>query len=370
MKSNLTPIAELIKKYTRTEPYEIVADTVLIVGDIHAGVSGDSPWHQHIISDAWDQIISYCVLNNIKYIIQTGDMFDVQKAVTQVTMNFVNNICEKLNKHDITMFVLVGNHDMHFKSVIYPNSCTELLTKHENIIVVSEPMKIKCNDAYIDLIPWLCDENKERIFKFIAESESQYCVGHWELTGFYFYKGLPSTGMESDFLKRYDKVYSGHFHTMSNSANVQYVGTPITLTRNDDNDTRGFWAFNPNDGSESFIPNHTTWHKRIDYPSSQEINVKDYKNLSVRLVITDKTKESDKLESQLEKVVYELKTQYHTTDFSSAEQKIDDVEIKTMFDIYREYVNGYDDLSDDEKETIYQRLVSLHIRSENGEKVK
>ena len=36
-----------------------------------------------------------------------------------------------------------------------------------------------------------------------------------------------------------------------------------------------------------FIPNNTTWHRRIQYPFKGKIDYKDFTNLSVRVIVTE-----------------------------------------------------------------------------------
>ncbi|EDP8999541.1 endonuclease, partial [Salmonella enterica subsp. enterica serovar Braenderup] len=204
--------------------------------------------------------------NGITTWIQYGDIFDVRKAITHKTMEFAREIVQMLDDAGITLHTVVGNHDMHFKNTLTPNASTELLAKYPNVKVYDKPTTVDFDGCLIDLIPWMCEENTGEILEHIKTSSASFCVGHWELNGFYFYKGMKSHGLEPDFLKTYKEVWSGHFHTISEAANVRYIGTPWTLTAGDENDPRGFWMFDTETERMEFIPNNTTWHRRIHYP--------------------------------------------------------------------------------------------------------
>ncbi|MFP9166840.1 hypothetical protein ACLI1Y_15840, partial [Enterococcus faecalis] len=169
------------------------------------------------------------------------DIFDVRKAITHKTMEFAREIVQTLDDAGITLHTIVGNHDLHYKNVMHPNASTELLAKYPNVKVYDKPTTVDFDGCLIDLIPWMCEENTGEILEHIKTSSASFCVGHWELNGFYFYKGMKSHGLEPDFLKTYKEVWSGHFHTISEAANVRYIGTPWTLTAGDENDPRGFW---------------------------------------------------------------------------------------------------------------------------------
>lgn len=282
---------------------------LLILGDLHCGVKDDDPWHENIIERAIDQAIEYSKMNGIKQWIQTGDWFDVRKAVTQRTMHFVRTrLTPKLRRAGITCFVVVGNHDMHLKDRIHPNSVTEILGNDDTYVVIDAPTTVNFDGLDIDLIPWLCKENAQDIFGFIDRSTSSMCVGHWELSGFYFYKNIPSSGYSSDFLKKYDRVISGHFHTQSEGGNVHYVGTPYTITAGDEDEPRGFWELDTQTKVFTFIPNEKTWHVRLAYPGIKPGDIKQYAGCSVRLIATEVDAGLIKVEHLLSKVVHDLRT--------------------------------------------------------------
>ncbi|EPB8915898.1 metallophosphoesterase, partial [Escherichia coli] len=280
---------------------------ILNLGDWHLGVKADDEWVQSIQLDGIKQAIEYSKKNGITTWIQYGDIFDVRKAITHKTMEFAREIVQMLDDAGITLHTVVGNHDMHFKNTLTPNASTELLAKYPNVKVYDKPTTVDFDGCLIDLIPWMCEENTGEILEHIKTSSASFCVGHWELNGFYFYKGMKSHGLEPDFLKTYKEVWSGHFHTISEAANVRYIGTPWTLTAGDENDPRGFWMFDTETERMEFIPNNTTWHRRIHYPFKGKIDYKDFTNLSVRVIVTEVDKNLTKFESELEKVVHSLR---------------------------------------------------------------
>ena len=247
---------------------------ILNLGDWHLGVKADDEWIRGIQIDGIKQAIEYSKKNGITVWIQYGDIFDVRKAITHKTMEFAREIVQMLDGAGITLHTIVGNHDLHYKNVMHPNASTELLAKYPNVKVYDKPTTVDFDGCLIDLIPWMCEENTGEILEHIKTSSASFCVGHWELNGFYFYKGMKSHGLEPDFLKTYKEVWSGHFHTISEAANVRYIGTPWTLTAGDENDPRGFWMFDTETERMEFIPNNTTWHRRIHYPFKGKLTIK------------------------------------------------------------------------------------------------
>ncbi|ANA50093.1 metallophosphoesterase [Escherichia phage vB_EcoM-UFV13] len=335
---------------------------ILNLGDWHLGVKADDEWVQSIQLDGIKQAIEYSKKNGITTWIQYGDIFDVRKAITHKTMEFAREIVQMLDDAGITLHTVVGNHDMHFKNTLTPNASTELLAKYPNVKVYDKPTTVDFDGCLIDLIPWMCEENTGEILEHIKTSSASFCVGHWELNGFYFYKGMKSHGLEPDFLKTYKEVWSGHFHTISEAANVRYIGTPWTLTAGDENDPRGFWMFDTETERMEFIPNNTTWHRRIHYPFKGKIDYKDFTNLSVRVIVTEVDKNLTKFESELEKVVHSLRV-VSKIDNSVESDDSEEVEVQSLQTLMEEYINAIPDITDSDREALIQYSNQLYVEA-------
>lgn len=335
---------------------------ILNLGDWHLGVKADDEWVQSIQLDGIKQAIEYSKKNGITTWIQYGDIFDVRKAITHKTMEFAREIVQMLDDAGITLHTVVGNHDMHFKNTLTPNASTELLAKYPNVKVYDKPTTVDFDGCLIDLIPWMCEENTGEILEHIKTSSASFCVGHWELNGFYFYKGMKSHGLEPDFLKTYKEVWSGHFHTISEAANVRYIGTPWTLTAGDENDPRGFWMFDTETERMEFIPNSTTWHRRIQYPFKGKIDYKDFTNLSVRVIVTEVDKNLTKFESELEKVVHSLRV-VSKIDNSVESDDSEEVEVQSLQTLMEEYINAIPDITDSDREALIQYANQLYVEA-------
>lgn len=335
---------------------------ILNLGDWHLGVKADDEWVQSIQLDGIKQAIEYSKKNGITTWIQYGDIFDVRKAITHKTMEFAREIVQMLDDAGITLHTVVGNHDMHFKNTLTPNASTELLAKYPNVKVYDKPTTVDFDGCLIDLIPWMCEENTGEILEHIKTSSASFCVGHWELNGFYFYKGMKSHGLEPDFLKTYKEVWSGHFHTISEAANVRYIGTPWTLTAGDENDPRGFWMFDTETERMEFIPNNTTWHRRIHYPFKGKIDYKDFTNLSVRVIVTEVDKNLTKFEFELEKVVHSLRV-VSKIDNSVESDDSEEVEVQSLQTLMEEYINAIPDITDSDREALIQYANQLYVEA-------
>lgn len=267
----------------------IVSNKIIVIGDLHIGHTKDDPWRESYITKFLHDVTQYAVDNGIKNIIQTGDVFDSTSGLTHATLKTNNDgFIEPTKRNGLEVYVITGNHDLRNKNTLTPNAVREIFGSQKNFHVFDEPETRNINGLDIDFIPWICEENEDRIMNFIKNSNSKVCVGHFELSGFMYNATTPSSGYEPNFLAGYEKVISGHYHTINNGANVQYVGTPYTLNFNDVDEHRGFWLLDPdNIHNLEFIANDDMWHKQINYTNETEVELEEYANKSVRIRIEE-----------------------------------------------------------------------------------
>lgn len=318
----------------------------ILLGDFHLGEAKDSKYIQAIQLDLIKQVCDYAKKHNIDVALQAGDWFDVRSGVTQETLMFMREQIRPLLAEAFrAIHVIPGNHDMHFKNKVIPNSVHENFGKDPLFKIYNEPETILLGSTMFDMIPWECKDNKDRIREFIENSASEYSMGHWELIGFDFYSGIPAHGGASkDFLSKYKLALSGHYHTASKKGNVQYLGTPYTITMNDCNDIRGFYVFDTEDGSMEFIPNNNMWHVKVNYSDIKTAeDVQRYKNKCVQLIVEKVDKNLDKILSEMESVCERIVIK-NLEDFSLDVDASTggEIEVKKVVQLIQEYVEGLD----------------------------
>lgn len=342
----------------------------IVVGDLHIGVSSDDPWQENIRALAMEKIYNYALDNNIDQFLFLGDIFDDRTSISHRSLEFNRkNVIDPIIKNNFKADVIIGNHDAMHKNTLTPNAITEVFGHLPNFRIPEPTMTVTYDGVDIDLISWICKENQYDIMEFVKNSTSKYCFGHFELVGFYFYTGMPSHGLDPQFLTKYDYVGSGHFHTMSSSGNVFYLGTPFTITANDNNEQRGFWVFDTEDMlNPQFVPNDRTWHRKVVYPFENLETVIDYKDFeNVRVVVELNSQEDEAfriMESNLEKVAnrVSINNNYVVRKAREASHNVsDDVKQEgTLIDIAHEYVDKNDAISDEDKEAIKFKIGELY----------
>tara|TARA_R110000851_G_scaffold257469_4_gene409964 strand:- start:1731 stop:2750 length:1020 start_codon:yes stop_codon:yes gene_type:complete len=299
---------------------------LLILGDLHFGQAKSEKWTEDNQKLLMDDVLDYCKLNAITRIIQPGDFFDNRKALKHTTLNFVReDIVDKFNDLGIQWDVVVGNHDMFYKTTVQPNACDEVLGHYKTFTIHNKPTTIDVDGLKIDMIPWICEDNQEEVMSFIAESTSTVCFGHFELSGFKYNQSIPSNGGSSNFLEGYRKVISGHFHTRSDNGTVFYIGTPFQLDFNDADDPRGFTVFDTDTLNMEFVDSGYRHYTKVKYSEVKDKDI-DFTNMRVRLY-TDCEDDNFKLfASEIAEIADRLDIVYNTDvaiDWADGEEEID-----------------------------------------------
>jgi len=240
--------------------------------------------------------------NGITTVLILGDTFDRRKYVNFYSLKRTKEMFfDELAKRNITVYMLAGNHDTYFKNTNDVNSVDLLLREYKNVTVLDAPEVIHIPHGTIGteicMIPWICPENYNDCLAEIENTSADLCMGHFEISGFAMHRGMPSLeGLNRDTFRRFDRVFSGHYHHRSTSDNITYLGNPYELTWQDYNDPRGFHIFDLDTYDNTFIPNPNVMFHRVIYDDREEsiteITNKDLNKFTgtyVKVVVVNKT---------------------------------------------------------------------------------
>ena len=219
--------------------------SLIILGDTHFGASNSSPIVHANMKKFYTDFFQYIDDHSIKTVLQLGDLFDVRKHINTWSLNFFREVFLKpCIERNLKVIVLLGNHDIFYRESLQISSVEEVLTPYsEWFTIVREPTDMRIAGKEFLLVPWVCRENATQVSAAIEESDATYCAGHFEFNGFELFRGqLAKTHHTHDAYKKFDKVFSGHYHHMSSKDNVLYTGTPYELTWQDCNTTKGFFV--------------------------------------------------------------------------------------------------------------------------------
>ena len=347
---------------------------ICLLGDTHFGVRNDSKsFHNYYEKFYSELFFPYLSEHGITNIIQLGDLFDRRKYVNFLTLSESKRyFFDKLKEHNLDMIALLGNHDIFWKESLSINSPELLLSDYSNIHIVHNPETITIKGTTIDFIPWICKENETSVLEFINKTSSNICVGHFELAGFDMMKGIPNhDGKDSNFLKRYTHVFSGHYHTSSSKGNISYLGTPYQLTWIDYGDPKGFYIFDTDTNELEFIQNTYEMFVKYYYNESKEdpraIDTSFMEDKIVKLVVVDK-KDFTLFDNFVERIYkrnpIELKIIEDLSDFETSAVD-DNLNLEDTMTLLSEYVEGLE--TDADKQRIKTLLKELYVEAHDYE---
>jgi DNA repair exonuclease SbcCD nuclease subunit len=274
---------------------------IALITDQHFGARNDSihflDYYEKFYKDTFFPTLDE---QGITTVLILGDTFDRRKYVNFYSLKRTKEMFfDELAKRGIKVHMLAGNHDTYFKNTNDVNSVDLLLKEYSNVNVIAKPTTIWLdNEKYpICMMPWICPENYDDSMFVMSDTDADICMGHFEIAGFAMHRGMPSLeGLSRDTFRRFDRVFSGHYHHRSTSDNITYLGNPYELTWQDYNDPRGFHLFDLDTYDLTFIPNPNVMFHRVVYDDREEsiteINGKDlskYTNTYVKVVVVNKT---------------------------------------------------------------------------------
>jgi hypothetical protein len=225
-----------------------------------------------------------------------GDAFDSRKSIDYQSLEWAKRVVfEPLKNHEVHM--IVGNHDCYFKNTNHVNSPSLLLQNYSNIKTYSSPQTVKVGGIDIMMVPWICSENYDETLMQIKKSKAKIAMGHLELQGFSVNRNLvmEDHGTDPKIFDKFQKVFSGHYHTRSDNGKIFYLGNTYEMYWNDVNDTRGFHIFDTETLEHTPINNPYKLFYNIYYEDTphQMFDATEYVNKIVKVIVRKKSKPKD-----------------------------------------------------------------------------
>lgn len=212
---------------------------VVFITDTHLGVRNSNSYFLEYQKARWVELVDYMNAEGITEIFHGGDFFDNRNSISIIALDYLNHFLDLIKKNGIKITAIVGNHDVAYKNDNSLNASDSLLPFD---IVYESPVTVIRENMKIDLIPWINNSNFNEIRQFITASDSNMCLGHFEINGAPFHRGghVCEGGIDAALFSKYSRVFSGHFHTRSQVGRVEYIGAGFDYTWADFNDPRGF----------------------------------------------------------------------------------------------------------------------------------
>ena len=263
-----------------------------IITDTHYGARKGSK-HLHDYFELFYKNIFFPSLEaeGIDTIIHMGDVFDSRKSIDYYSLEWAKRVVfEPMKKYKV--HAITGNHDCYYKNTNEINSPELLLNDYSNIKTYSKATDINIDGLDILLLPWISTDNFDESLFMMKKSKSKVVMGHLELNGFRAHRGhVMEDGMKIDAFNKFDKVYSGHYHTRSDDGRIFYLGNPYEMFWNDVNDPRGFTLFDTDTLEHTSINNPYKLFYNVYYEDTnhQLFNTTEYENKIVKVIVRKKS---------------------------------------------------------------------------------
>ena len=271
---------------------------IAILNDTHAGVRGDMLEMSKYAGRFYEEVFfPYLDEHNIKHILHLGDYFDRRKYINFSTLKAdKQHFIEPLLERGITKDLIIGNHDVYYKNTNDVNAPELLLFESDNINIIQEPIVKEFDGVNIALVPWINPENYADSVEFLTTASADTCMGHFEFEGALMMPGMTCQhGLDHSYVKRFDKVYSGHFHQKSEFANIKYLGSQMQFTWSDYGDEKYFHIFDTDTREMKPIHNPITMFEKLFYDDTKEsfetisnMNYEKYRGKFTKVIVVNK----------------------------------------------------------------------------------
>ena len=279
---------------------------VAIITDQHFGCRKNSKlFHDYFLKFYNDIFFPTLEREGISVVVDMGDTFDSRKGIDFSSLAWAkDNYYDRLKDMGVRVHTIVGNHTAYYKNTNEVNAVDLLLREYENVTVYSEPTEVELDKLPVLFIPWINKENEEKTCKLIEKTACNCAMGHLELQGFRVNKHVVMDhGMESKLYQKFQKVFSGHYHTRSNNGTVFYLGNPYEMFWSDVNDKRGFTIFDTETLDHTPVNNPYRLFYNIYYEDDnyQTFDTREYENKIVKVIVRKKS-DTKKFEKFVDKL--------------------------------------------------------------------
>ncbi len=279
---------------------------VAIITDQHFGArKGSKHLHDYFKQFYDDVFFPYIEEHGIDTIVDMGDTFDNRRSIDLWSLEWAKeNYYDRLEKLGITVHTIVGNHTAYYKDTNSINSVDLLLKQYKNVKIYSECTEVMLDRLQVLFIPWINAENTQSSIKSIKDSTSSCAMGHLELNGFRAHRGhVMEEGMASALFEKFERTFSGHYHTRSDNGRIFYLGNPYEMFWNDVNDPRGFTIFDTETLEHKSVDNPHRLFYNIYYEDTpfQTFDTREYEGKIVKVIVRKKS-EPKKFEKFIDKL--------------------------------------------------------------------
>ena len=349
---------------------------ICILNDTHCGTRNSSDVFLDNAEKFYsDVLFPYLLEHNIKHIVHLGDYYDNRKFINFRALNRNrNHFLKPLRDNGMTMDIICGNHDTYYKNTSELNSLKELLGHYMNeVTIIQKPTVMDYDGLKVGLVPWIDDANEKESMDFLANCKADIIAGHFDIVGYEMAQGIKCEhGLSRNMFKRFEAVYSGHFHTKSSQDNITYLGSQMEFFWNDAHDKKYFHILDTETRELTPVHNpHTLFHRiRYDDTHTDYLHypLDDIEGKFVKIVVINKsdTFTFDKFVDRIQnRSILELKIAENFKEFIGSNVDDEDISVEDTPTLLYTYIDAVD--TDLDKDKIKSQMSDLMIEAQTLE---
>lgn len=339
----------------------------IFITDIHFSVRGGSLYFIERYKLFFKNIFfPYCDEHKVKNVYLLGDTWEDRKnmninALREARQMFFDECLIR----NINIISILGNHDVFYRNTNETNAMDIIESAYPNVKIIQEYEEIEIGSKTFGFMSWINSENYARNMKRIEESNTNYLLGHFEISQFEMTRGvIADKGMSHDLFKNYDMVLSGHFHIKNKIGNIYYIGNPFQTTWDDFGTQRGFHSYDHEKDEFEFVHNTYENYNAFIYDDSlslENFNYKAYDGQMVKILVT---RVSQLDHARYMKFLDEMSKHTHEfivieTDEADENKKPEIIKLKSNTEMIADFVNALN-INEDQKSSTIDILINLH----------
>ena len=269
---------------------------VAIITDTHFGGKNDNlsfaEYQRRFYKGTFFPILAR---EGVTEILHLGDVFDRRKYANYNSLALAKEFFfEPARKYPIQM--LVGNHDCYFKNNNDVNSISLTCKEYDNITIYHDiPTVTSLDSLDVLFIPWIAPAHFAESLNVIAKAKVEFVMGHLEINGSEMMPNLYcENGLDKELFKRYERVYSGHYHLQQDDGHIRYLGAPYEINWSDYGTKKGFHILDTETRELEFYQNPNRLFKKIFYDDGHNCDemlnydLSEYANSYVKIFVIQK----------------------------------------------------------------------------------
>ena len=258
---------------------------ILAFGDLHLT---KEPLRILSVLNFLDYVIKYCKDNNIKNVVNLGDLFDRPESKSNAFVPVFRRFMELSKVANI--YSIIGNHELKDKDG--NDTLVETFSSFGTFIQNTGTVNIDGIDC--DFMSYT--DNPQNIPR-----KGRILFGHLEVEGFWFNpkKKVDSSIFTYEMFDQYELVVSGHLHHEQHKGNLEFVGSPYPTNRGEGGKKNYFLVIKDtacelieyNEGPDYLTINAEEFNENINYTNkivTVQINKKVENFVKLRDILFEK----------------------------------------------------------------------------------